>query len=85
MLRVLDIDKKDRGEVYPAVQRNNYRLFPACSDSPYDFLMSDNIYLYGYCTESQEQTIIFDWVETGFSGSMYFGAMDYETYLNERR
>ena len=42
-------------------------VIPAKADSPFDLLLSNNINLYGYSLETKEQTILLNWLETGFS------------------
>jgi len=78
MIKELDLENKEWGEIFPIEQRNDYSLFPVHIDSFYDFLLSDSIYLYGYCTTTKEQQAILNWVETGLSGVFYFGSLDDE-------
>jgi hypothetical protein len=44
-------------------------IFPAQKNSPYDFLISDDSFLYGYNIENNEQTILLSWTQSGFADS----------------
>lgn len=76
LLREIDFVEMKWGETFPIVQRNQYDLFPTRNDSQFDILMSDGIYLYGYCMETAEQTILLDWVEVDLSGVLHVGELE---------
>jgi hypothetical protein len=79
LLREIDFDKKDLGEVFPVVpvdESTHYDLFPVWDDSSFDFLMSDGSLLYGYCTKTHRQKTLLNWIEVGFSNVLNVGALE---------
>jgi len=74
-LREINLSGKVFGKTLPVAPRNTYFLFPTNNSSQYDVLMSDGIKLYGYNTDTNEQTVLLEWVETGISGVIYVGEL----------
>ncbi|MCL2663135.1 MAG: hypothetical protein FWE83_07375, partial [Oscillospiraceae bacterium] len=72
-LREINFAEKAWGRDYPVAPRNYDSLFPASESSSFDILMSDGIYLYGYCTETRVQMTLLEWVEAGISGVFHVG------------
>jgi len=65
----IDFDNQDWGKAYYIAEdsRSVPGLFSASASSPYDFLISDDSYLYGYIIEANEQVVLLDWTESGFA------------------
>jgi len=66
ILREINFEEDDWGETLPLVSDHHYRMFKAGSDSTFDFLSVDWIYLYGHDAVSGEQTVLLNLVEQGF-------------------
>jgi len=70
-LRELNLSDKDWGENIPFVPRSVYSLFPAGGVTDFDFLASDGIYLYGYNMETNQQTVLLNSMNLGFTHVIY--------------
>jgi len=70
IIREIDFDNLDWGEEYSIAEdsRRLSGLFSVDASTPYDFMISDDSYLYGFNIDSSEQTILLNWVQTGFAG-----------------
>jgi len=67
--RELDFKSRDWGKILPFSESGSRLrgIFPAQASSPYDFLIADDSYLYGYSIKDNEQTILLSWIQSGFS------------------
>jgi len=70
-LRELDFNTRDRGKSFTFAESTGRirSVFPARINSPYDFLITDDSYLYGCSLENNEQTILLSWTQSGFADS----------------
>jgi len=67
VFRVIDDNPGADQRVYQSSISSVIKVLPAQFGLPYDLLLSDSMRLFGYCFETGEQTLILNWVETGFS------------------
>jgi len=76
-LQEIDFAAGDWGEVTPLLIRNARKLLPAMDDQPFDLLVDDGSYLYGYTFETETQTPLISWIEAGISTvhSYYIGQL----------
>jgi len=65
----IDFISRDRGDSYLFAEESGRvrGIFSTEKSSPFDILVSDDFYLYGYCFETNEQTVLLRWVQSGFS------------------
>ncbi|MCL2821234.1 MAG: hypothetical protein FWD38_10515 [Oscillospiraceae bacterium] len=65
----LDFNTRDLGDSFTLAESTGrvHNIFSAQPGSPYDFLVSDDSYLYGYNINNNEQTIILSWSQLGFA------------------
>ena len=79
-LRELDIKSRNWGVSIPVAESTGRvrSIFPAEANSPYDFIFSDDSYLYGYNIENNEQTKILNWTQLGYANlhSTWVGIFD---------
>ena len=78
MLRGIDFGSKSFGETYPIIGDSTSALFSTDSKIPYDVLVSNRDYLYGYDTETNTQTTLLSWMEVGIDRNIivYTGMAD---------
>jgi hypothetical protein len=65
----LNFNNRDWGEDFPLseFQSRIPDVFPTEDNSPFDILISDDFYLYGYSIEDNTQTTLLNWIQSGFS------------------
>jgi hypothetical protein len=66
-LQEVDFTAGDWGEEISLPIRNVRKLMPATNDQPFDLLVDDGSYLYGYVFETETITPLISWVEAGIS------------------
>ena len=66
-LQEIDFAAGDWGEVTPLPIRNARKLLPAMDSQPFDLLVDDGSYLYGYTFETETQTPLISWIEAEIS------------------
>ena len=86
VLRELNFHTGDFGDVYHFYGSILSSIFPVYEDLPYDFLIADNSFLYGYSMTAGEQMKILNWQETGIVHSqgiadIYVGAYSDGSFL----
>lgn len=69
VLREIDFVANNWGETFSVAESTGrlQGIFSTSTSSPFDFLISDGSYLYGYSIETNEQTVILSWIELGFA------------------
>jgi len=67
IFRVIDGKPEPEQRVYNSSISVVSKIISVGPDSPFDLLLSDSMRLFGYCLETEEQTVVLNWVETGFS------------------
>ena len=63
-LRVLDFETAERDETISVPIQNAHQLILAGINQPFDILLSDGRYIYGYNIETNTLTPLLDWMET---------------------
>jgi len=69
VLREIDIDTEDFGEEYPIDGSISSNILPVRDSMPYDFLIVNNSYLYGYSIKTGEQMRLLSWSGIGIAGT----------------
>ena len=78
VLREIDFVSRNFNETHPIIGDSASHIFSAGNNTPYDVLVSNRDYLYGYNTETNTQTILLSWMEAGIDRSLilYTGLAD---------
>ena len=71
-LREIDFEKGDWGETLSLTIPNAVSLLPAEAGQDFDLIVSNGRLLYGYAIETNTQTPILDWMETGVIPTLDF-------------
>ena len=72
VLRVIDFEVGDWGETIPVTISGARNIFSAGESFPYDLLVYDDNYLFGYDLKTSERTLILNWVEVGITAGWDF-------------
>ncbi|MCL2588561.1 MAG: hypothetical protein FWD84_04035, partial [Oscillospiraceae bacterium] len=67
VLREIDFETGDFGEVFRVTLTNMRNLFPAPEGAAFDLLVDDGSHLFGYHLETGERTLILNWIEAGLA------------------
>jgi len=68
-LQEVDFTIGDWGEETPLPIRNARKLLSAMDDRPFDLLVDDGSYLYGYSFETETKTPLISWIEAGITSA----------------
>jgi len=66
-LRVIDFSTVEMEERIPIITPRAYQLLSAGINQPYDLLLSDGRFVYGYTLENKTLTPLLDWMEVGIT------------------
>jgi len=71
VLREVGMAASGSDEVILTTEFPVLRLFPAREDAAFDLLMDDGRYLFGYNLQTEERTLILNWLEAGFVNTQH--------------
>jgi len=67
VLREINLETHYWGESFPISIANARGMHPARESDPFDLIIDDGSFLFGYILETGERVPLFNWIETGFA------------------